>query len=219
MRLEEINELTRKAYDKTAGKYHAHFKDEVEQKPYDRALLDQFSGMLAPGSIVCDAGCGPSAHMGKYLSGKGHRMVGIDLSPRCVEIARSYNPQMDIREMDMMRTAFQNESIDAIIAFYSILYTPRAEVHKIFTEFNRILRNDGKLLVVVKKGTAEGIIHDDWYEGHPVHFTHFTEEDIQAYFTGNNFRIDFLETRKPYPFEFNVDRLYAIGTKSGDPLS
>ena len=46
MNLEQINELTRTAYNKTADKYHDHFKNEISQKEYDRLLLDRFSDML-----------------------------------------------------------------------------------------------------------------------------------------------------------------------------
>src|SRR4051812_17721492 len=80
MQLEQINELTKNAYNKTADKYHHHFKDEVNQKEYDRQLLDKFSAMLPINALVCDAGCGPSGHIGKYLSDKGHRVTGIDFS-------------------------------------------------------------------------------------------------------------------------------------------
>ncbi len=64
-----------------------------------------------------------------------------------------------------------------------------------------------------KKGATEGLIDDEWYEGNKVYFTHFLESEIKNYFEHNHFKIDFFEVRKPYDFEFNVDRIYAIGTK------
>jgi hypothetical protein len=67
--------------------------------------------------------------------------------------------------------------------------------------------------VVVKKGTAEGIIDDEWYEGNKVYFTHFLENEMKKYFTNSLFNIDFFDVRKPYDFEFNVERIYAIGSK------
>jgi ubiquinone/menaquinone biosynthesis C-methylase UbiE len=213
MNLEQINELTKKAYDKTADKYHHHFKNEMTQKEYDRLLLDRFSEMLTINSLICDAGCGPSGHIGKYLVDRGHHVTGIDISEKCVDIATSHNPEIDFKVMDMMHTNFKNNSFDAIVSYYSILYTPKEQVGKIFAEFNRILKTNGKLFVVVKKGTAEGIIDDDWYEENKVYFTHFLESEIKNYFEHSHFTIDFFEVRKPYDFEFNVDRIYAIGTK------
>jgi SAM-dependent methyltransferase len=213
MTLEQINALTKNAYDQTADKYHAHFKNEVQQKEYDRLILDRFSDILSTGALICDAGCGPSGHIGKYLADKGHKVVGIDISPRCIDIATSYNAQIDFKVMDMMNTNFKNDSLDAMVCFYSIIYTPKIYIDKLFTEFNRILKRDGKLLVAVKKGSNEGIIDDEWYEGNQVYFTHFMESEIKEYFIATDFAVDFLETREPYDFEFNVERIYAIGTK------
>ncbi|MBT1704059.1 class I SAM-dependent methyltransferase [Chryseosolibacter indicus] len=213
MNLEETNELTKKAYDKTAHKYHDHFKDEIIQKEYDRLLLDRFSDSLTKNSLICDMGCGPSGHISKYLFDKGHQVVGIDISQRCIDIATSYNPELEFKVMDMMNTDFKDNSFDAIVSFYSIIYTPREYIGRIFSEFNRILKTNGKLLVVVKKGTSEGMIDDEWYEGNKVYFTHFFEDEIRSYFMRSNFNIDFFDTRKPYDFEFNVERIYAIGTK------
>lgn len=82
-----------------------------------------------------------------------------------------------------------------------------------FAEFNRILKRDGNLLIVVKKGSQEGIIDDEWYENNKVYFTYFMENEIRDYFSHRHFNIDFFERRKPYHFEFNVERNYAIGTK------
>src|SRR6185295_10628538 len=121
-------------YDNTADKYHDHFKNEITQKEYDRLLLDRFSNTLAVSSLICDAGCGPSGHIGKYLFDKGHQVIGIDISSKCIDIASSYNPQIDFKVMDMMRTNFKSDSLDAIISFYSIIYTPKEYVDKIFIE-------------------------------------------------------------------------------------
>lgn len=213
MKLEQINELTKKAYNKTADKYHNNFKNEIIQKEYDKLILDRFSDMLLTDSLICDAGCGPSGHIGKYLFDKGHKVIGIDFSQKCIDIAKSYNPKLDFRVMDIMNTHFENNIFDAIISFYSIIYTPKDHIEKIFAEFNRILKTNGKLLIVVKKGTNEGIIDDEWYEGNKVYFTHFLESDIRKYLANNNFSINFFDTRMPYDFEFNVERIYAIGTK------
>lgn len=190
MKLEDINELTRIAYDKTAAKYHQHFKNEVEQKEYDRDILDSFSVLLPQDALICDAGCGPSGQIGKYVFDKGHRVIGIDLSPKCIEIASQYHPDIEFQTMDMMHTAFDNESFDGILSFYSIIYTPKTFVDQLFAEFNRILKPNGKLLLVVKKGIEEGIIDNEWYEGNPVQFTHFVEAEIEGYLSRNHFRLD-----------------------------
>ena len=66
MTLQEVNQLTIDAYEQLASKYHESFKDEMTHKEYDKKILDQFSEMLQSTSKICDAGCGPSGHIGKY---------------------------------------------------------------------------------------------------------------------------------------------------------
>ena len=213
MTLDEINQLTKTAYNQTAEKYHLNYKNEIEQKEFDRLILDKFSDMLHSGSLICDAGCGPSAHIGKYLADKGHNVFGIDISEKCIAVASHYNPALQCQVMDMMNTSFENGYFDAIISFYSIIYTPKEYIHRIFSEFRRILKPHGKLLVVVKKGDTSGIIDHEWYEGNKVHFTLFNEIEIESFFTKADFSIDFFETRNPYSFEINMERIYCIGSK------
>ena len=100
-----------------------------------------------------------------------------------------------------------------MISFYSIIHTPKKEVNSVIKEFNRLLKKGGKLLIVVKKGKSEGIINDDWYEGNEIYFSNFMEADLTSYLNQNSFEIDFIETRKPYDNELDIDRIYIIGTK------
>ena len=57
-------------YDRVAEKYAAAFFDELERKPFDRALLDRFAAAVAGRGRVCDVGCGPG-HVGRYLAARG----------------------------------------------------------------------------------------------------------------------------------------------------
>jgi hypothetical protein len=63
---------------------------------------------------------------------------------------------------------------------------------------NRILKQNRKLLLVVKKDIGAGFINDDWYEENKVYFKYFVESDIKNYFASNNFRLYFLDTWKYY---------------------
>ncbi len=210
--LKQINEKTRKSFNLAAEKYYELFKDEMEQKEYDRMLLDRFASNFDSRSTICDVGCGPG-HITKYLFDKGLDVFGVDISEKCIEIARRENPEMRFQIMDMARLDVADESIDGVVSFYSIIHTPKRFMRVLFCEFNRVLKKCGKILVVVKKGEAEGYV--DELEGFKtcLYFAHFTEEEVKSFLEANGFRVIFLETRQPYDFEISVERIYVIGKK------
>ncbi|MEJ2634423.1 MAG: class I SAM-dependent methyltransferase [Calditrichia bacterium] len=208
-----INQATRISYDIVARKYHDLFKDEMARKKYDRKLLKQFATYFSRDSIICDMGCGPSAHIGRCLYDKGLNVNAVDISENCIRIASKYNPGMKFACMNMTDLGMGEQSIDGIISFYSIIHTPKKYIHRIFTEFFRVLTPRGKLLVAVKSGEQEGYLDEFLGFRTKIYFTHFIPEEIQTYFINNGFRILFQESRAPYQDEIAVSRIYMIGEK------
>jgi SAM-dependent methyltransferase len=130
-----------------------------------------------------------------------------------LEIAKDLESEREFHCMDMMKTHYKDGHLNGIISFHSIIHTPKKETPRFFQEFNRILKPNGKLLLVTKKGVSEGIINDEWYEGNEVYFTNYQETDLEGYFISNGFEIEFQETRRPYHSEIEVERIHIIGRK------
>ena len=120
---------------------------------------------------------------------------------------------MQFQVMDMARLDIADESIDGIIAFYSIIHTPKRSMKILFCEFNRVLKKGGKILIVVKKGSTEGYVDELVGLKTRLYFTNFTEEDLETYLRTSGFELIFMETRQPYDFEIPVERIYAVGKK------
>jgi SAM-dependent methyltransferase len=212
--LKIVSDKTRRAYDLAAEKYDQLFRSELDQKPYDRAILDVFAGRFARGSIICDAGCGPSAHIGRHLFDKGLRVIGLDVSERCVGIAKKANPGMRFRCEDIASMSFPDGVLDGIVSCHSIIHTPKACVPLLFKEFHRVLKPKGLLLTIVKAGPGEGYQDDLLGIKTEIYFSLFSEAELADYYSRAGFTLSFLERRSPYDFEFKVDRLYAIGAKN-----
>jgi ubiquinone/menaquinone biosynthesis C-methylase UbiE len=211
--LDSINSLTRQAYNLAAQKYHDLFHNEMNEKEYDLKLLDSFAARFNKDSLICDAGCGPSAHIGKYLFDKGIKIVSVDISEKCIELAKKYNPDMKFECADINNMSFDDNTFDGIISYYSIINTPKIYINKIFTEFRRVLKPDGCLLVAVKAGTTEGYIDELLGIKTKTYFSLFTQEEIVNYFSQAGFLLEFFDKRNPYDFEISNERIFAIGKK------
>lgn len=217
IRLEElrrIHEQARESYNLAAEKYYEDFKDEMQQKEYDRRFLDVFSSHFGPESLICDVGCGPG-HITKYVHDKGLNIFGVDISEKCVEVARRENPGMRFEVMDIADLDLADESVDGIISFYSIIHTPKRFQPLLFREFNRVLKMSGRICVVVKKGEIEGYVDELIGFKTRLYFANFSEDEIRSYLEANRFKVASLETRRPYDFEIPVERIYATGVKVG----
>jgi ubiquinone/menaquinone biosynthesis C-methylase UbiE len=211
--LDSINSLTRQAYNLAAKKYHELFHNEMNEKEYDRKLLDSFASRFNKDSLICDAGCGPSAHIGKYLFDKGIKVVGVDISGKCIELAKKYNPDMKYECADISNMPFDDNSFDGLISYYSIINTPKIYVNRIFVEFHRVIKSEGYLLVSVKTGTTEGYIDELLGIKTKTYFSLFTSEEIVNYFSQAGFLLEFFDKRNPYDFEISNERIFAIGKK------
>jgi SAM-dependent methyltransferase len=211
--LEVVNAKTRRAYNLVASKYHELFHDEMKEKEYDRELLDRFARGLGSDSLVCDAGCGPSGHIGRYLFDKGIPVLGVDIADRCVELARRHNPTMRFERCDMAELSFADATFDGIIAYYSIIDTPKNQVGRFFREFRRVLKPGGRLLIAVKAGSSEGYSTDLLGMETEIYFSLFTLDEIRRYYEDGRFDVEFLEQRDPYASEIRIERIFAIGRK------
>lgn len=211
--LKNINQITQQTYDKVAKIYHKLFKNEMSQKAYDREILDTFAKYLSKESIIYDMGCGPSGHIGYYLFEKGFNVIGVDISENCIAIASKYHPEMKFVKMDIANLELKDNSIDGIIAYYSIIHIPKKYISEVFQEFYRVLKVGGKLLVVVKEGEEEGFQNELLGIKTQIYLTFFKKEEIIKYYIENKFKILFDEERCPYEDEISIHRIYVIGEK------
>ena len=213
MSVREVHENTRETYNKIAERYLELFRNEMEEKPFDRQYLNAFLESLTKESIIYDAGCGPAGHITRYVFDKGYTIKGIDISEKCIQLAAKENPNLPFECTDFLDWQIPPNSVDAILSFYSIIYTPKKDIDQLLQVFKNALKPNGKLLLVLKEGYFEG--YQDQVLGIKVksYFCEYKAEEIKEILQRNGFKVQSLETRTPYEQEINNNRIYITCSK------
>ncbi|MFD7868364.1 class I SAM-dependent methyltransferase [Streptomyces sp. NPDC059783] len=200
-----------RTWDARADHYLRLFRDELESKPFDLEALDAFAGRVVPGGRVYDAGCGPCGHVTQFLADRGLDVLGIDLSPRCVALARRERPDCRFAVQDQ-RTI--TEPLDGLVAYYSLHDQPRAGLPATLASWAAALRPGGRLLVVAKEGTNDGVVDDPLGSDLQVYWAEFTEYELRRAAGNASFRVDTCTVREAYENEIPTRRIYLAATRA-----
>jgi SAM-dependent methyltransferase len=84
----------------------------IEHNYYSEQVRRLVTTLVLPGSRILEVGCG----LGDLLAAlDGRTKVGLDLSPKVIELARQRHPGLDLRVMDAERGDLPEGPFDAII--------------------------------------------------------------------------------------------------------
>ncbi|MER7178269.1 class I SAM-dependent methyltransferase [Streptomyces hyaluromycini] len=156
---------TRTFYDAIADDYADHFREDISNRPLDRALLAAYAELVGAGGTVADLGCGPGRVTAR-LAGLGLSVFGLDLSASMLAVARRENPGLRFVQGSMLELAVADGALDGVVCWYSSIHTPDDRLPVLFGEFRRVLRPGGRLLLAFQVGDAARRFEDPW--GHPV---------------------------------------------------
>jgi SAM-dependent methyltransferase len=206
---------TQTSYDQVAVEYAGRFKDEMDDKPFDRDCLHRLAQEVGDLGPICDLGCGPG-QIARYLHRHGVPTLGVDLSPKMVVEAQRLNPHVPFHQGDMLALPDAADSWGGIAAFYCIIHIPREQIVDALGEMKRVLKPGGVLLVTFHIG--EEIKHlDEWWEK-PVNldFAFYQPHEMESWLKGAGFELEETLVRDPNPaVEVATRRTYLFARKPG----
>lgn len=164
-RRSEHDEAVRDGYDQVAERYLAE-RNQWESIPHLERLLDQ----LKANARILDVGCGGGVPVDRYLVDKGHQVIGVDISPKQIDLASKNVPRAEFEVRDMRDLEEGDYEVDAVVSFYAIFHTPRQSHGKTLASF---LPQDGMLLVTMGAGEWEG---EEDFHGTPMQWSHYGPE-------------------------------------------
>lgn len=212
--MDDDTRAVRAGYDRVAAKYAQTFYDELNRKPFDRALLDAFAEEVRAAGLpgeVWDLGCGPG-HVGRYVADRGLPVCGLDLSDEMLAIARRLNPTMRFVQGTMLALPVADGALAGIVSFYAIHHLPRGRAGDALREFHRALRPGGLLLLGFHGGEGELFAEEMLGERVDFHAALFGSDEMAEYAGQAGFTGVEVAERAPYDFEHPTQRVYLRAT-------
>ncbi|MDO3701415.1 class I SAM-dependent methyltransferase [Micromonospora sp. C28SCA-DRY-2] len=198
---------TRTSYDTVATSYAEHLRDELANKPWDRAVLTCFAELVrADGNRpVADLGCGPGRIAG-YLHGLGLDVSGVDLSPGMIETARAAHPGLRFTVGSMTDLDLPDATLGGVVAWYSTIHLPDELLPATFAEFRRVLAPGGHLVLAFQVGDEP--LHLTEALGHPVSLTFRRRQPdrVAELLIGAGFELRTRSVRDPETFAGRTER-------------
>jgi ubiquinone/menaquinone biosynthesis C-methylase UbiE len=120
---ERLRAFERQGHDALAKSYHAFFSAVTALAT--NPLLDAVR--LRSGTRLLDIASGPGA-LAAEAANRGARSVGVDLSPRMIELAQRLYPAVEFREADVEHLPFPDHAFDAVVCAFGLGHFPRPEL-------------------------------------------------------------------------------------------
>lgn len=175
-------DLVRKGYDDIADKY-LHGRDQFKSLPY----LEKLNSLLKPNSFILDIGCGSGKPVDEFFVNHDHRIIGIDISKKQIELARKHVPDGTFEVKDMSKLREGEYRVDAAVSFYAIFHIPRKQHKALFQKIHSFLPKGGLLLVTMGSKEWEGT--EDEFHGVKMYWSHFGAKKNRKLVEDSGFQI------------------------------
>ena len=192
-------------YNAIVQEYTEEFFDDKSDEKY----IDQFLQSLEWKNVL-DAGCGNGRDC-KYINQKGFKVKGIDLSKEMLVIAKKMVPKVDFEVMDITNITYSDNSYDGIISNCSFFHIPVEELPKTLNSFSKILKPNGKLLLILQEGLGEAMIEEPFRKGVYIYINYFSVKQISELLLKHGFEIDsILKEESPNDLELGKGKLIVL---------
>jgi ubiquinone/menaquinone biosynthesis C-methylase UbiE len=133
-----FRDFERDAHDRLAAGYQKSFTPITGLA--GEALLD--AAIVGESCSVLDVACGPGL-VTAAAAGRGARAVGVDLSPKMIDLARRLHSSLTFEIADVVKLPFPEGSFDAVVCNFGLGHFPRPD--EAIAECVRVLKPGGRI--------------------------------------------------------------------------
>lgn len=147
----------RRLYEDSADSYNKMMEQEIQLPMYHEVLGSLASKLDGVDGSIVDSSCGTGHMLERIRDGyesEGRHLIGVDLSPRMVELARQrLGDSATIHEGDMgSMDQLADASIACVISFFAIHHVDLDGLQRCLAEWNRVLVSGGHLVLAAWEG-------------------------------------------------------------------
>lgn len=183
--MEEAKEINEQAYNHIADWYLDWATSQVSPRErYTEKVLANVTAsphlLHAPAPRILELGCGAGVPISRLLLDRGAHVVGNDISPKQIEMAKARcpDPQATFIAGDMAALELGPASFDGVVGFYSVFHLPRAEQPGLLRKIHGWMK-PGALLALNLATVDEEEIHGEMM-GHGMFWSSFSVEENTA---------------------------------------
>lgn len=138
--VQKILEKNKEDYEKIASEFSA-------TRAYLWPELKKFGQYVQDGDTVLDLGCG-NGRLCELFKEKSVKYIGLDSSPKLIEIAKKKYPGFSFQVADARDLPFEKDTFDTCFSIALLHHIPSEELRlEVLSETRRVLRPGGTLIV------------------------------------------------------------------------
>lgn len=190
-------------FNKLAVGYRDKYMD---QTLYDHSFDLFCKSIEKEGAEILEIGCGPG-NITRYLLKKrpDFKLLGTDLAPRMLDLAREHNPQARFQLLDGRDIGKLEQTFDGIVSGFFFPYLSKEEVITFISDASQRLNENGVLYI--------STMEDDYARSGPVSpssggpdtiFMHYHQEDYITEALRNNGFQQINAVIQDYPVETDL---------------
>ena len=196
-------------YNRLAARY-LEWAGAIVDDPRER-MLGRFAELIPAGGRVLELGCGAGIPSTRQLAQR-FEVLGVDISPKQVELARQNVPDAEFVEGDVSELSLQQESFHGVVALYAISHIPREQHARLFNDVHGWLAAGGCFLATLGATDAP-----DWtgdWQGTPMFFSSHDADTNRRLIREAGFHLLVDEVAVTYEPEGEVPFLWVLGQKA-----
>lgn len=166
----DMRNIVEKGYNK--GDYSGYYRIDHSLNSFEKEFFDSFTSLVKSGGHILDWGSGPGIPYDLFLTNKGFKVTGIDISEKHVKLAGENVPNAQYIQGDFSNYSY-TEKYDALLSLYAIFHLPRDEHRELLKIAKELLLDNGKLLINMGVNATEEIDIEDDFCGTTMAWSHY----------------------------------------------